>query len=96
MKLKKENGLPNTLLKYAEPARKRSKLVLPEPQVSDRDMETVIKLGKASDTARDVVLESGIETTHDLLGDYSITPQVIATPRTPAVITDRIMQGSIF
>lgn len=92
MKLRKENGLPNALLKYAEPAKKRSKLVLPEPQVSDQDMQQVIKLGKASENARDVVLESGIETTHDLLGDYSINTQIVATPRTPAVISDRIMQ----
>lgn len=92
MKLRKENGFPNAILQCAEPAKKRSKLVLPEPQVSDQDMQHVVKLGKASDTAREVALESGIETTDALLGDYSITPQTMATPRTPAVITDRIMQ----
>lgn len=91
MKLKKENGLPNALLQHAEPAKKRSKLVLPEPQVSDQDMQQVVKLGKASDTAKEVALESGVETTDALLGDYSITPQTLVTPRTPAVI-DRIMQ----
>lgn len=80
------------MLQFAEPAKKRSKLVLPEPQVSDQDMQQVVKLGKASDVAREVALESGVETTDALLGDYSITPQAIATPRTPAVITDRIMQ----
>lgn len=92
MKAKKENGVPNALLQFAEPARKRSKLVLPEPQISDQDMQQVIKLGKASEVAREVALESGIETTDALLGDYSITPQVSATPRTPAIQTDRVMQ----
>lgn len=89
--MKKENGLPNALLQHAEPAKKRSKLVLPEPQVSDQDMQQVVKLGKASDTAKEVALESGVETTDALLGDYSITPQALVTPRTPAVV-DRIMQ----
>lgn len=67
-------------------------MILPEPQVSDQDMQQVVKLGKASDTAKEVALESGVETTDALLGDYSITPQIMATPRTPAVMTDRIMQ----
>lgn len=89
---RKENGLPNALLKYAEPVKKRSKLILPEPQVSDQDMQQVIKLGRASDSARDVVLESGIEPTHDLLGDYCLTPQAVATPRTPSIISNRIIQ----
>lgn len=88
--MRKENGLPNALLQHAEPVKKRSKLVLPEPQVSDQDMQQVVKLGKASDTAKEVALESGVETTDALLGDYSITPQTLVTPRTPAVI-DRIM-----
>ncbi|XP_055306572.1 cell division cycle 5-like protein [Sitodiplosis mosellana] len=91
LKLKKENGFPNSLINFIEPARKRSKLVLPSPQISDQDMHHVIKLGKASETAKEFALESGIETTDALLGDYSITPQVTATPRTPAMITDRVM-----
>ncbi|XP_031623227.1 cell division cycle 5-like protein [Contarinia nasturtii] len=92
LKRKKENGVPDALLQIAEPSKKRSKLVLPEPQISDQDMQQVIKLGKASEIAREVALESGIETTDALLGDYSITPQVSATPRTPAITTDRVMQ----
>lgn len=92
LKARKENDLPMSLLQNVEPAKKRSKLVLPEPQISDQDMQQVIKLGKASDIAKEVAQESGIETTDALLGDYSITPQIAATPRTPAVYTDRIMQ----
>lgn len=92
MKARKENDVPMSMLQNIEPAKKRSKLVLPEPQISDQDMQQVIKLGKASDIAKEVALESGIETTDALLGDYSsITPQIAATPRTPA-LNDRIMQ----
>lgn len=92
LKLRKENGLPNSILQTTEPVKKRSKLVLPEPQISDQDMQQVIKLGKASDTAKEIVLESGIETTDALLGDYSLNPQTTATPRTPSMASNRLMQ----
>lgn len=77
------------LLQNQEPAKKRSKLVLPEPQISDQELQQVVKLGRASEVAKEVALESGVETTDTLLADYSITPQAAATPRTPAPQTDR-------
>lgn len=80
------------MLNNQEPARKRSKLVLPEPQISDQELQQVVKLGRASEFAREVAAESGVETTDSLLADYSITPQAGATPRTPAPQTDRILQ----
>lgn len=80
------------MLQNIEPAKKRSKLVLPEPQISDQELQQVVKLGRASEIAKEVASESGIETTDALLADYSITPQIAATPRTPAPFTDRIMQ----
>lgn len=80
------------MLNYAEPMKKRSKLVLPEPQISDQELQQVVKLGRASEIAKEVASESGIETTDALLADYSIAPTVAATPRTPAPYTDRIMQ----
>lgn len=89
---KRENDVPMAMLQNAEPERKRSKLVLPEPQISDVELQQVVKLGRASEMAKEVASESGIETTDALLADYSITPQVAATPRTPAPLTDRIMQ----
>lgn len=89
---KRENDVPMAMLKNFEPERKRSKLVLPEPQISDVELQQVVKLGRASEMAKEVASESGIETTDALLADYSITPQVAATPRTPAPLTDRIMQ----
>lgn len=92
LKARKENDVPMAMLQNMEPARKRSKLVLPEPQISDQELQQVVKLGRASEIAKEVASESGIETTDALLADYSITPQVAATPRTPAPFTDRIMQ----
>lgn len=89
---RKENEVPMAMLQNQEPDRKRSKLVLPEPQISDQELQQVVKLGRASELAKEVASESGIETTDALLADYTITPQISATPRTPAPITDRIMQ----
>jgi pre-mRNA-splicing factor CDC5/CEF1 len=90
---KRENDVPIAMLQNKEPERKRSKLVLPEPQISDQELQQVVKLGRASEMAKEVAAESGIETTDALLADYSIAPQAIsATPRTPAPMTDRIMQ----
>ncbi|KAL7029384.1 hypothetical protein ACKWTF_006218 [Chironomus riparius] len=89
---KRENDMPMAMLQNQEPERKRSKLVLPEPQISDQELQQVVKLGRASELAKEIASESGIQTTDALLADYSITPQIAATPRTPAPITDRIMQ----
>lgn len=42
MKKRKENDIPMALIQgNAEPVRKRSKLVLPEPQISDQELEQV-------------------------------------------------------
>ncbi|KAJ6638555.1 Cell division cycle 5-like protein [Pseudolycoriella hygida] len=92
LKARKENDIPTAMLQNQEPAKKRSKLVLPEPQISDQELQQVVKLGRASEIAKEVASESGIETTDALLADYSITPQIAATPRTPAPFTDRVMQ----
>uniref|UniRef100_A0A6M2DDQ3 Putative mrna splicing protein cdc5 myb superfamily n=1 Tax=Xenopsylla cheopis TaxID=163159 RepID=A0A6M2DDQ3_XENCH len=92
LKQRKENDIPLAMLQNQEPAKKRSKLVLPDPQISDQELQQVVKLGRASEVAREVASESGIETTDTLLADYTITQQVTATPRTPAPQTDRILQ----
>ncbi|EDV38652.1 uncharacterized protein Dana_GF24891 [Drosophila ananassae] len=92
LKQRKENEVPAAMLQNMEPERKRSKLVLPTPQISDLELQQVVKLGRASEMAKEIAGESGIEMTDALLADYSITPQVSATPRTPAPYTDRIMQ----
>ncbi|RZC40269.1 Myb Cef and/or Ax dynein light domain containing protein, partial [Asbolus verrucosus] len=92
LKQRKENDIPQAMLQNQEPAKKRSKLVLPEPQISDQELQQVVKLGKASEVAREVAAESGVESTDTLFSDYTMTPQAAATPRTPAPQTDRILQ----
>lgn len=93
-KQRKENDVPGAMMAGQEPARKRSKLVLPEPQISDAELQQVVKLGRASEVAREVATESGTGLASDaLLADYSIAPAgAMRTPRTPAPATDRILQ----
>ena len=69
-----------------ESSHKRSKLVLPAPQISDAELEEVVKLGQASEETRALAGEEGGASQH-LLADYSITPSatpILRTPRTPA------------
>ncbi|XP_077437336.1 cell division cycle 5-like protein [Vanacampus margaritifer] len=99
IKKKKESDLPSAILQtsgVAEFTKKRSKLVLPAPQISDAELEEVVKMGVASEVARQAAEESesanGASST--LLSEYSITNNMNAglrTPRTPAA-QDRIMQ----
>jgi hypothetical protein len=69
---------------FLQPSKKRSKLVLPAPQVSDRDLEDLVKLSKTGADA----LDSGSSNapTSSLLQDYNETPtfQAARTPRAPA------------
>ena len=70
-------------------ARKRSKLVLPSPQISDSELEEVVKLGLASESTR-LAVDSGESASQHLLADYSMTPMATPaamgarTPHTPA------------
>merc|ERR1719471_2804264 len=57
LKQRKENDIPAELMNNEEPARKRSKLVLPSPQISDTELEQIVKLGKHSEAARDSVVD---------------------------------------
>lgn len=49
LKQRKENDIPMGMLNNEEPVKKRSKLVLPEPQISDQELQQVVKLGRASE-----------------------------------------------
>ncbi|XP_003963891.1 cell division cycle 5-like protein [Takifugu rubripes] len=98
IKKKKESDLPSAILQtsgVAEFTKKRSKLVLPAPQISDAELEEVVKLGLASEVARQAAeeSESGNSASSALLSEYSVTNTVtgLHTPRTPAV-QDRILQ----
>ncbi len=92
-KKRKENEKPPTLNELlnenkSEPTRKRSKLVLPEPQISDLELEEVVKLGLASEQARQQAEEAASTqtVTGQLLGNYQMTPDItrLRTPMIPS------------
>ncbi|KAG5265879.1 hypothetical protein AALO_G00247340 [Alosa alosa] len=98
IKKKKESDLPSAILQtsgVSEFTKKRSKLVLPAPQISDGELEEVVKLGQASEIARQTAEESGITNSASsaLLSEYNVTNNTMAlrTPRTPAA-QDKILQ----
>ncbi|XP_021355301.1 cell division cycle 5-like protein [Mizuhopecten yessoensis] len=97
-KKRKENDLPGAIASqsnFQEPVKKRSKLVLPSPQISDAELEEVVKVGQASEYARQQAEESGTQdgASQALLQDYSLNPGStnLRTPRTPA-LQDNILQ----
>lgn len=89
----KDKDLTTLMEKPMEPVKKRSKLVLPAPQISDAELEEVVKLGQASESAKQVV-DEGNAASDALLADYSVTPNVanMRTPRTPMNVVDTVMQ----
>uniref|UniRef100_A0A8C1HBX6 CDC5 cell division cycle 5-like (S. pombe) n=1 Tax=Cyprinus carpio carpio TaxID=630221 RepID=A0A8C1HBX6_CYPCA len=98
IKKKKESDLPSAILQtsgVSEFTKKRSKLVLPAPQISDAELEEVVKLGQASEIARQTAEESGITNSASsaLLSEYNVTNNSMAlrTPKTPAA-QDKILQ----
>ncbi|CAL9687724.1 unnamed protein product [Knipowitschia caucasica] len=99
IKKKKESDLPSAILQtsgVAEFTKKRSKLVLPAPQISDAELEEVVKMGVASEVARQAAeeIDGGNAASSALLSEYSVTNAVgtgLRTPRTP-VVQDRILQ----
>ncbi|XP_006000982.1 cell division cycle 5-like protein [Latimeria chalumnae] len=98
IKRKKDSDLPSAILQtsgVSEFTKKRSKLVLPAPQISDAELEEVVKIGQASEVARQTAEESGITNSASsaLLSEYNVTNSSIAlrTPKTPAA-QDRILQ----
>lgn len=82
-KRKSENDAPP--ISQATTPVKRSKLVLPAPQISDSELEQVVKLGKASLSAKALAEESGNAASETLLADYTVTPSEAASARTPKV-----------
>lgn len=99
IKRKKESDLPAAIIQttggVSELTKKRSKLVLPSPQISDTELEEVVKIGQASELARQTAEESGItnSASSTLLSEYNVANNSIAlrTPKTPAA-QDRILQ----
>lgn len=69
-------------MKEAEQISKRRKLMLPEAQVGERELEEIVKLGQSGESARELV--SGSEATEGLLGSYDALERAkqARTPRT--------------
>lgn len=93
LKKKREEGIPSTLNQNIEVSRPRSKLVLPQPVISETEIEQVVKLGKASELAKESAVESGNAVSDTLLADYSLSTSVhnIRTPKTSAFSRDNIL-----
>ncbi|CAK7562329.1 MAG: Pre-mRNA-splicing factor cef1 [Sporothrix epigloea] len=71
-------------LREAEQSSKRRSLVLPAPQVSESELEEIIKMGAIGERANQLARTSENETTRGLLQDYSTiqgTGGPIRTPR---------------
>ncbi len=95
LKERKENSVPADVFNNDEPSRKRSKLVLPSPQIDDQEMEQIVKLGKASEAARESVVDEDGEArpSDTLLASYAVTPgSSLRTPRTPMLAQDKVLQ----
>ncbi|KAI8899122.1 pre-mRNA splicing factor component-domain-containing protein [Globomyces pollinis-pini] len=86
-KAKKESGeyVPPQALRDAQKAQitERRPLILPTPQISESDLEDIVKMGVSGETARSMV-EAGSETpSNTLLGEYQSiqAPVPMRTPR---------------
>lgn len=72
-------------IREAEQSSKRRPLVLPSPQVSESELEDIVKMGMAGDKASRMAGDEADDTTRGMVGRYSAilggTP--IRTPRAP-------------
>jgi len=53
--------LTGCLLRFVEPAKKRSRLVLPEPQITDHELQTIVKVGQSNEAVRAQVEDAGLK-----------------------------------
>ena len=74
---------------------KRRKLVLPGPQVSESELEDLVKIGRAGESARAMVDENGNEASQGLLGEYSALGNA-RDARTPRTAPQRELRPSSF
>ncbi|TPX12006.1 uncharacterized protein E0L32_007309 [Thyridium curvatum] len=73
-------------VREAEQSSKRRALVLPAPQVSEGELEEIVKMGMIGERASTLARESDNDATRGLVGNYSNinTNAPIRTPRAPA------------
>ena len=73
---------------------------MPAPQISDAELEEVVKVGQASEYARQQAEEAGIQNgaSQTLLSDYNTLQNVnsLRTPRTPATQDNILQVMSVF
>ncbi|RKP33890.1 hypothetical protein BJ085DRAFT_29293, partial [Dimargaris cristalligena] len=70
-------------IQEAEQIAQRRKLQLPTPQVTQTELDEIIKLGQASETARDLVSDGPNAASNSLLNEYQSVPK-FTDVRTPA------------
>ncbi|KAL3315402.1 CDC5 cell division cycle 5-like protein [Cichlidogyrus casuarinus] len=96
-----ENDLPNALKNRSGldegPAQKRSKLVLPAPQISDSELENLIKVGQANENALRLASmeenELSATATAALLSEYNESVNMSnIVQRTPLLPQDSLLQ----
>lgn len=95
-KERKESGIPQVQLsdKFLDPMKpKRAPLIFPAPQISEYEIEQVIKLGRASEAAIDAVRNNNSSGTDGLLSDYSLATSAAMQTVTP--MSTRLSRDSI-
>lgn len=70
-----------------EQSAKRSKLILPAPQVTDQELEAISKISQRGELARELVMADEFGSTDGLLGEYAETTSLLAATRTPNTTT---------
>ncbi|KAL3111728.1 hypothetical protein niasHT_011015 [Heterodera trifolii] len=94
LRKRKQEDAPQSIFSEKH-EKKRSKLLLPEPQISDKELDDIIKIGHASDSIRELVDDNPTST---LLHDYNESSRVNAisarTQRTPAGAIDSVARAA--
>uniref|UniRef100_A0A5S6QD91 Uncharacterized protein n=1 Tax=Trichuris muris TaxID=70415 RepID=A0A5S6QD91_TRIMR len=75
-KKRKAEGLTDAMFAKLQKEKKRSKLVLPQPQITEAELESIVKVGKANEAIRDLALMNENDATSTLLPDFNSTPGV--------------------
>uniref|UniRef100_A0A914GQH6 Uncharacterized protein n=1 Tax=Globodera rostochiensis TaxID=31243 RepID=A0A914GQH6_GLORO len=94
LRKRKQEDAPQSIFSEKH-EKKRSKLLLPEPQISDKELDDIIKIGHASDSVRELVDDNPSST---LLHDYNESSRINAvsarTQRTPAGAIDTVARAA--
>lgn len=81
--------------KEAQQISKRRRLVLPDAQVGESELEEIVKIGQAGENARAMVDENGNDASQGLLGEYSALGHA-KDARTPRTARERKLFRNFF